>query len=378
MQKATRKQVKRHNRQLVLRAVYEGRAASRAALAQETGLTKPTVSNIISDLLYHGFVEEIGRGQSTSIGGKRPTLLSFIPSARQVIGLLLSSTEVVGCLSNLDRAFVARHTVSITETVPLMLAVKDTINALMAQSDSSVLCISVGVPGIVDDNAGIVMSSPTLNWYDIYLADKLQYEYGVSIYVGNSTEFATRSQMICGSKATANNLVTLFVGETIEVGSTFGKNIYQHGGDISVLPLSGYPSGAAFLCWDNIKARVQTLLEQYPDSLLTKSVSPLFLDIRRACLLDDEAALTIQDEIASTLAQVYAWIIALMRPDEIVLAGVMGLMGQTLIDQTQIKLKAILPENTISTTRLSFAELSQHLELGGAVAYGLSRELGLV
>ena len=49
MEKATRKHVKRHNRQLVMRAIYEAKADNRAALAQETGLTKPTVSNIVSD-----------------------------------------------------------------------------------------------------------------------------------------------------------------------------------------------------------------------------------------------------------------------------------------------------------------------------------------
>src|SRR5262245_47519427 len=124
MEKATRKQIKHHNRRLVLRGVYENKADNRAALAQVTGLTKPTVSNIINDLLYHGFVEETGRGESTSSGGKRPTLLSFVPTARQVIGVSLTSTEVVGCLSNLNGAFIARHIVPVTETIPLLRAVE--------------------------------------------------------------------------------------------------------------------------------------------------------------------------------------------------------------------------------------------------------------
>ena len=378
MEKATRKHIKRHNRQLVMRAIYEARADNRAALAQETGLTKPTVSNIVNDLLHHGFVEEVGRGESTASGGKRPTLLSFIPTARQVIGLSLSSTEVVGCLSNLDGAFVARHSVAVTENISLMLALDYTIKALMAQSDAKILCISVGVPGIVDEETGMIVSSPALNWHNIKLVEKLRFEYGQTVYVGNNTEFATRTQMVYGSKGDSHNLVTLFIGDTIEVGSKFGTDYYQHGGDISILPLADYPNKAAFLCWGNIKTRVQTLIEAYPDSLLANGTSPLFLDIRRACLLDDAAARIIQEEIAATLAQVYAWIIALMRPDEIVLAGVMSLMGQSLIDKTCTKLLTLLPESAVSATRLSLAELSQHLELRGAVAHALNQELGIV
>jgi predicted NBD/HSP70 family sugar kinase len=377
MEKATRKQIKHHNRRLVLRAVYENKADNRAALAQITGLTKPTVSNIISDLLHHGFVEEIGRGESTASGGKRPTLLSFVPTARQVIGLSLSSTEVVGCLSNLNGDFIARHIVTVTDKVTPLKAVEYTINALLAQNDASILCICIGVPGIVNDD-GVVVSSPALDWCDIWLADSVHRAYRVPVYVGNNTEFATRTQMVYGGKHNTGNLATLFVGDTIEIGTAFSPDFYQHGGDISPLALPHHPNQAGFLCWKNIKARVQELVIQYPDSILAKDDSPLFLDIRRACLLNEEAALLIRDEIASALAQVFAWIIALMRPDEIVLAGVMSLMGQSLIDLTRDKLCDILPHSVVNATRISLAELSQHLELRGAVAHGLHQELGIV
>jgi hypothetical protein len=56
----------------------------------------------------------------------------------------------------------------------------------------------------------------------------------------------------------------------------------------------------------------------------------------------------------------------------------MSLMGQALIDKTCAKLLTILPESAVSATRLSLAELSQHLELRGAVAHALNQELGIV
>jgi DNA-binding IclR family transcriptional regulator len=54
--KATRTQLRRHNRLLILRAIYAGEADNRAALAQATGLAKPTVSELVTELIESGLV----------------------------------------------------------------------------------------------------------------------------------------------------------------------------------------------------------------------------------------------------------------------------------------------------------------------------------
>jgi predicted NBD/HSP70 family sugar kinase len=284
----------------------------------------------------------------------------------------------VGCLANLNGEFVARHIVSVTDSIPVLIALEHTINALMAQHDSEILCLSVGVSGVVDENSGIINSSSALDLYDFNLAEKLSKTYHVPVYVGNNTEFATRTQMIYGTKADTENLTTLFVGDTIDIGSAFGSTHYQHGGNISVLPLATTPNKVAFLKRKNIIARIQELIEQNPDSVLANCDKITLLDVRRACLLNDSVGCILQDEMAEVLAQVFAWIITLIRPDELVLAGSISLMGQTLIDITIEKLSTILPSHVISGTRISIAEASRHLELRGAVAHGLNRELGIV
>jgi Mn-dependent DtxR family transcriptional regulator len=68
-QKATRAGVKEHNRRLILRFVFSGEAVSRVKLARLTGLAKPTVSDIVSDLIEDGLLEESGRGEATESGG---------------------------------------------------------------------------------------------------------------------------------------------------------------------------------------------------------------------------------------------------------------------------------------------------------------------
>src|SRR5690554_3984227 len=107
--KATPSQLRDHNRQLLLRAIYTGQAATRVALAQQTGLAKPTVSEVIAELIDLGLLVEEGRGPSTEGGGKRPRLLRFVPTSRQVIGLSITDERVLGALAFLDGRTVAQH-----------------------------------------------------------------------------------------------------------------------------------------------------------------------------------------------------------------------------------------------------------------------------
>ena len=100
--KATHGQIRRHNRELLLRAIYNGVADNRAALAQETGLAKPTVSELIGELIDDGLLIEEGHGPSTEGGGKRPRLLKFVPTARHIIGISLSEERVLGALAILE------------------------------------------------------------------------------------------------------------------------------------------------------------------------------------------------------------------------------------------------------------------------------------
>jgi hypothetical protein len=75
MQKAARQQTKSHNTTLVLKTIYDQEPISRADIARETKLTRPTVSRIVPHITEDDLVIETGLGPS--VGGKRPTLLNI-------------------------------------------------------------------------------------------------------------------------------------------------------------------------------------------------------------------------------------------------------------------------------------------------------------
>ena len=100
MKKATRQHTKEHNRNLVLKTIFDHESISRAEIARITSLTRTTVSDIVSDLIAEGLVKEVGIGPS--IGGKSPILLGLAEDSRYLIGLDLSYEEFRGAIVNLS------------------------------------------------------------------------------------------------------------------------------------------------------------------------------------------------------------------------------------------------------------------------------------
>jgi len=73
--KASPKMVKLLNRELIINELRQNPNQSRADLAKKTNLSKPTVSEIVKELIEEGLVFETGFGPSS--GGKRPILLKY-------------------------------------------------------------------------------------------------------------------------------------------------------------------------------------------------------------------------------------------------------------------------------------------------------------
>jgi N-acetylglucosamine repressor len=383
--KATHSQIRLHNRQLLLRALYNGEADNRAALAQITGLAKPTVSELIGELIDEGLLVEEGRGESTESGGKRPRLLKFLPAARHAIGVSINDERILGALAILDGSIIAQHMIDLNgmqgkSVVQLLI---ETINGLLAQLDAPLLCIGVGVSGVVDAESGVVTYAPHLGWQQVPLADIVSEQYdGLPVYVANSTELAGMGQFMFGLPESVGTLATVRVGTSVGIGLVIRGSIYHGGGEIGYLPIAGYHgqtgSLETFLGWPNVQRAISDLQRAHPDSQLAQHGPQVtYLHVRHAIANGDPVAQALQTELSTYLAQVFAWIIGLLRPNHVSLAGPITDLGDPLLAETVARTRElILPELTAKVT-FSLIEYP-HLVATGAIAQALHLELGLV
>lgn len=375
--KATKRQVRQHNRQLVLRLVYGGVAVNRAALAAETDLTKPAISDLVNDLLDEGYLVEGGLGQSAEAGGKRPRLLEFVPAARQVIGMSIAERELLGVLTNLDGSIIAEHSAPIPRedeaALPLLL---EAINGLVAQLSAPLLSIGIGIAGVVD-SAGEIRYTPGRVWRDLPLRSHLEAHYRVPVYCSNSTELAARAQVAFGGIPESDTLLTVLVNGTVGVGAVAAHAIYHLGSDIGYLIPDRDPSSLQQrLAWETVQARAADLARHYDSpSLLAQDLS--YLHIAHAAAQQDPAARQLCQELAATLAEVVAWGAALLRPQHVVLAGDIADLGQAFLNEVVAAVRQrILPK---LVEDISFAlDNTPNLVALGAAAKSVQAELGLV
>src|SRR5690348_8749981 len=88
----TTRGLRRSNRAVLLRTLYQDGPVSRQQLGEATGLSGATVSTLITELLAEGVVAEVGTLESD--GGRPRVLLSIDPAYGYVIGVDVGETRV--------------------------------------------------------------------------------------------------------------------------------------------------------------------------------------------------------------------------------------------------------------------------------------------
>ena len=378
--KATVEQLRRHNRHLVLRAIYSGVAETRAALASMTGLTKPTISNLVTELLSEGLVSERGPGRSSESGGKRPTLLRFEPDSRQVIGVTVSGSRILAVLSNLAGVTSALH---MRELGPGESAIggglgpmTDSIAGLIPQLDAPLLCIGVGVPGRVDRAAGEVRSGGQ----SLAISRELSRTFGVPTHLGNQAELCALGQLAYADGVDRSaTLVTIMVDDTIEIGVCMAEGSIHYGSDLSdlVVRLEGADRRLReLLSWQAVAELARELAESHAPSLLAGQELS-YLRFRASSFQGDHATSELIGRLAGRMAPLLAWTVSTLRPAQVSIGGGPSDLGEPFLEPLRRRAEAWLPDEQLAEVVLSLA-YSDQLGAMGAVALAVQAELELL
>jgi hypothetical protein len=95
LQKATTAELKKTNTKNVLEFIYGHKKTSKLEIASGLDLSRPTVSQIVRELMDQGLIAQKGSFEST--GGRKAEALVFLPRSRVAVGveLLKESFEIV-------------------------------------------------------------------------------------------------------------------------------------------------------------------------------------------------------------------------------------------------------------------------------------------
>lgn len=392
MKKATREQTKVHNNRLVLKTIYDRGKVSRADIARETQLTRTTVSEVVTELLTRGLVEEVGLGESG--GGKSPILLSFIKNSYHVIGVDLASDEFRGAVVNLRGEIIrtVAFPISSRSGDQALALVYHLVDILLASSDRPVLGIGIGTPGQVDTAQGIVRRAVNMDWLDLPLGALLKERYKLPVYVANDSQAAALAEYIFGGWQVDQNLAVIKVGQGIGAGVVLEGRLFQgdgfSAGEIGHMLVveDGQRCRCGHLgCLETMASTPAIVQRAYALSRETAHSSLTLLGpeaitletLQKALEKGDPVARQVVTEAGRYLGLAVAGVVSLLNVRRVLLVGSITNLGLPLLKVIQQELNRRALASLAQETRVDFGRFGLDVVILGASALLLMQELGL-
>jgi predicted NBD/HSP70 family sugar kinase len=265
--------VRRHNTGLVLGAIAEAGAVSRATVATRTGLTKATVSSVVEAMIAADLVAETGQEQRSG-RGRRGTALTLSPRGPHGLGVEIGVDYLATCLVDLTGEVRKRRIrggdnrdCSVTSVLGRLATLIRT-----ALADADALGVPVGglglaVPGLVEPAAGRLRTAPNLGWREVDLDTELRARLdlsGRSLLLGNEANFAALAELwsatglpdfICVSGEIGIGAGIIIGGALFEGGHGFSGEI----GHLAIDPTGPRCSCGAHGCLEQL-ASVESIL----------------------------------------------------------------------------------------------------------------------
>ena len=349
---------------------------SRAQIARDRGLSKPTVSLALTALEHARLVREAGR----SSGGKGPTaqLYELNPAAGWVVGIDVGRDWVRAAVANLTGDIVARRDerARSKSARTLIQQIGGLAHGLADEAGigwRKVTHATVGTPGVFQASRDQVALAHNLpGWGRRGLVEAVREELGTNVTFENDVNLATVGEHRHGLGKGVVNFVYLHIGTGVGAGLVLNGELFRGAtgaaGEIGYLPLGAEGSrdaasrrrgaleavaGAAA-----IKAEARTLGMKPP-------LTPRRI-LAAARKGDTIAAMVVASE-ARRIAVAIASVVPVVDPELVILGGGIGRNGDLLLEPIEHELHAISPFHP----RIEVSSLGEEVELRGAVALAL-------
>jgi glucokinase-like ROK family protein len=384
MEKATRQFTKDHNRNLVLRTIFDNENISRAEIARVSRLTRTTVSDIVSDLIGEGLIMEIGLGVSSS--GKNPIMLSLVEDSRWVIAVDLGQNQFRAAIVNLRGKI--RDVVAIpinqrdgTEALKLTFQI---IDLLLGRTNQKISGIGIGTPGLINSSEGIIVNAVNLNWINVPLAKIIKDRYNLPVQILNDCQAAAIGEKTYGNVSTTDeNLVLIKLHNGIGAGIIIGGEVFQGDGgfageighNVAVREGGDFCRCGNRGCLETV-ASAQALvklakhsLNKYPNSVLSTHLPNFTIEhIEEAYRNHDFLAETLVNQSAQYIGIALSSLIGILNIQKIVLIGDMTLFGEPWLNKIREEMHQYSMDLPFNKTEIRIGQLGENATILGAAA----------
>ena len=311
------------SRALIVDVIRSTVSISRVELAERTGLTQPSISNIVRDLIVDGVIHETG--SADSVRGKPRKLLAITPANRFGIGFHLGPDTLTCVAVDLTGGVVGREVVPLAGgALPALLTDRfDDFTAALDLPRGRIEGLAVVAPTSVD-------GASALNGARTELADRI----GLPVMVENDAAAAALGEFWSRRVSREQSFGSIYLSTGIGAGFVFGGALFRgasfDAGELGHMSIAydGRPCPCGNTgCVERYASMAATVAAAHADPALASrlrlgpTTSSAYDAIARAAVNGDPAAYELVDTAAGHLAVAVTSVVNLLDLGRLVLTG---------------------------------------------------------
>ncbi len=224
-------------RQQVFEHVRAAGRAARADVTRALGISGGSVTTLTSDLIATGFLREVD-SPPTLVGqsgrGRPPVALEVVPEGRNVIGIKLADERHSAVLTDFAGNMLADATLpnppirkTLDQVLDEMAELMATLLANAGLSQSDVIAVGIGVPGLVDHQTGSIPWSPLLSDRDLPVKAAFEARFGLPVHVDNDSNVLTLAELWFGAGRAMSDFAVVTIEQGVGMGMVLNNRLFR-------------------------------------------------------------------------------------------------------------------------------------------------------
>lgn len=220
---------KENNISVVLRALRFDTECTRIRLAKATGLTQPSITKIIAQLMEWGTVSEL---ESVGNGiGRKATRLHLNAERYRVAAVRINRTYINAAVYDMKGRLCDMASCKTSSEAGAHSSMRQLINmlsGLLARAPVPVLSIGVAVPGPYHFFAGrISLMSGFPGWNEIDIRAELETAFGLPVFVDQDANCGALAEMWYSGSEGNSDMLFICADRGIGAGLILDSSVYR-------------------------------------------------------------------------------------------------------------------------------------------------------
>lgn len=328
MKKKDQIYIKRENQGIVLDLIHSYGMISRAEIAKVTKMSATTVSRIVNLLINLNLVRQTN--QYTTGVGRKAALLTVNSESIISIGVELDKKIMrVGLIDFEGNIVFTENFIKKTNEKPehVIMQLKEIIFRMIDEQKlqhDNIIGICIGIPGVINNESGIIKKSTQLGWNNIKFGEMLEEKLGFRVIIDNELKMKAYAESRIGQAKQSEKMVVISFGSGVGSALMIDNEIYR--GDSNIAGEIGHtivnPNGT--LCTCGNFGCIQTYVGEYflmeEASKSSQEVNQV-ADIVHAAMANEKWAINILERATTYAAIAVNNIVCVNNPDTVILTG---------------------------------------------------------